>query len=99
MPDEHTRALPPCASVWELMQHIDACDLVISPDTAIGHLGAVLGKPVLVFYRDRHYNPVVWRPEGPCVTLLLPTVVGDINTFDMGELAGAVDSILPGLAA
>ena len=94
MPDEHTHALPPCASVWELMQHIDACALVITPDTAIAHLGAVLGKPVLVFYRDRHYNTVVWRPDGACVKLLLPTVIGDINTFDMDELVSAIDSIL-----
>nr|WP_315197789.1 glycosyltransferase family 9 protein [uncultured Aquabacterium sp.] len=95
--DANTQALPPCASVWALMQHIDACDVVISPDTAIGHLGAALGKHVIVIYRDRHYNPVVWRPQGPSVQVLLPQQPGDINSFLPGDLLSAIDSIKPSL--
>lgn len=83
-------ALAPGRSIWQLLGTIDACDVVVTPDTAIGHLGAALDKPVIVAYRDRHYNPVVWRPLASRVTTLLPQQVGDINSFDLATAQEAI---------
>jgi ADP-heptose:LPS heptosyltransferase len=91
--DEHTLALQPTPSVWDLLQRIDACDVVISPDTAIGHLGAALGKPVVVFYRDRHYNPVVWRPQCEQIHALLPEHAGDINSCSIDAFRAALSTV------
>ena len=84
-----TEVVPADLSVWELLKLIDQCDAVLTPDTAIGHAAAALDKPVLVFYRDKHYNPVVWTPIGNQVRCALPSLSGDINSFDRQDATTA----------
>lgn len=87
-------ALAKGLSIWQLFSAMDRCDAVVSPDTAIGHLGAALDKPVVVAYRDRHYNPVVWRPLGTRVSTLLPCQPDDINSFDLATAHEAIAQAL-----
>ena len=70
---------------WELVRVISKCSAVISPDTAIGHIGAALNLPTIVVFADRHYNPVVWRPMGELAHVVLPLQNDDVNDFDKSQ--------------
>jgi len=82
--------LPEGMDVWGLMRNVAGSDLIISPDTSIGHIAAVWSKPSVVFFADTHYNPVVWRPMNDFCELVLPQTVGDVNNFDKSVGASAI---------
>lgn len=86
--------VPAGLTVWELLQLVDQCDSVVTPDTAIGHIAGALDKPLVVFCHDTHYNPVVWRPQAHTLRTVLPRQSGDINTFDQAEASQAIREML-----
>ncbi|WP_290900356.1 glycosyltransferase family 9 protein [Aquabacterium sp.] len=101
------QALPPSArsavaltpdntSLWEMMWLVQQCDMVVSPDTAVVHVAAALNKPVVAFYRDRAYNPLVWAPLCPHHRQVLPngTEPCSVNDFDPEAAAQALHGML-----
>lgn len=87
---------PDNTSLWEMMWLVQQCDLVVSPDTAVVHVAAALNKPVVAFYRDRAYNPMVWAPLCPHHHQVLPSSPEpcSVNDFDRDAAAQALHSML-----
>ena len=77
---------PANLGLWELIGLVAQCPIVITPDTAIGHIGAAVGSAVCVFYADAHYNPIVWHPRTDRLVNVMPRVAGDVNNFETTEL-------------
>ena len=53
----------------DLAKTMHAADLVISNNSGVGHLAALLGRPVLVIFSASH-NVETWMPRGRDVTVL-----------------------------
>jgi len=87
---------PDNTSLWEMMWLVQQCDMVVSPDTAVVHVAAALNKPVVAFYRDRAYNPLVWAPLCPHHHQVLPngTEPCSVNDFDRDAAAKALHGML-----
>jgi ADP-heptose:LPS heptosyltransferase len=85
---------PPALSTWELIALVACCPVVITPDTALGHIGAATGARVAVFYADTHYNPVVWCPQAAQRMLVLPHTAGDVNHFADTDMQAVTHTLL-----
>lgn len=77
---------PANLTLRELIALVAQCPIVITPDTAIGHIGAAVGAAVCVFYADVHYNPIVWRPQTERLVSVTPMQSGDVNNFAAPDL-------------
>lgn len=86
---------PPAMSTWELIALVACCPVVITPDTALGHIGAATGARVAVFYADAHYNPVVWCPQAEQRMLVPPHTPGDVNHFTDADAQAVARTLLP----
>jgi ADP-heptose:LPS heptosyltransferase len=85
---------PPALSTWELIALVACCPVVITPDTAMGHIGAATGARVAVFYADTHYNPVVWCPQATQRMLVLPQSDGNVNHFTDADAQGVAHTLV-----
>jgi ADP-heptose:LPS heptosyltransferase len=85
---------PPLMSTWELIALVACCPVVITPDTALGHIGAATGARVAVFFADSHYNPVVWCPQAAQRMLVLPHTEGDVNHFTDADAQAVARTLL-----
>jgi len=84
-------------STWQLVHLVSRCDGLISTDTALGHIGAAVNKPLAVFYADKHYNAVVWRPMSAYAQLVLPTEAGDVSRLDHAAAQQAIRAVCSSL--
>lgn len=91
---EYVQDCPKGLSPWELIALVSQCDVVITPDTALAHIGAALDRRVAVFYADTHYNPVVWAPLCATQRQVLPVAPGDVNRFDAENARQAVTDMV-----
>jgi lipopolysaccharide heptosyltransferase II len=55
-------------SVEETAALLQRCDLLVSPDTGVMHLGAAMGAPTVGLFGPN--TPVCWAPVGPRATFL-----------------------------
>jgi ADP-heptose:LPS heptosyltransferase len=73
---------PAKMELWELIALMQQCMAVITPDTGIGHIAAALRQPVMVFFEDIHYTPIVWAPDALNLKIVTPRRKGNVNDFD-----------------
>lgn len=88
------RAICPKTNLMEAAAWVEKSKLVISPDTAIVHIAAALGKPLIAIYRedknDQNYN--LWAPNSKNAQILIAKNLAkkgeesNINTFNLNEL-------------
>ena len=84
----------PRPDIWDLIESISTCSKVITPDTAIAHLGAGLGKDVFVFYRDQVYNPIVWAPLTKRASFISSMDLSDVNGYEPGAATARLTGFL-----
>lgn len=90
---------PEGMNLWELIALMHQCAAVITPDTGIGHIAAALQQPLMVFFEDTHYTPVVWAPDTPALRKVTPAQNGHINSFDRGLVRQSLAEMTLALAA
>ena len=83
------RPLPPnvrvtygCVDIETLITVIGQCSVVVTTDTAAGHLGALFSSHVIVFFTDRSYKPLVWHPLTEYLLKILPAKDGLVDSFN-----------------
>lgn len=70
---EGVAVLGPTPDAFGLIALVAAMDLVVAPDTSVGHIAAALGKPQIVLFPGEANVPRVWRPLNErCVVLVAP---------------------------
>lgn len=90
---------PESMDLWELIALMRQCAAVVTPDTGIGHIAAALQQPLMVFFEDTHYTPVVWAPDTPGLHKVTPVQSGHINTFDRSLAQQSLDDMMRALTA
>ena len=78
------------AGIQEVIALIKNCEMIISPDTSIVHIGVGLDKKVIAIYREDVIgnNGVLWGPNSDKAIQIFSkeNKDDDINNFDMREL-------------
>ena len=78
------------AGIQEVIALIKNCEMIISPDTSIVHIGVGLDKKVIAIYREDVIgnNGVLWGPNSDKAIQIFSkeNKDNDINNFDMREL-------------
>ena len=65
--------VPPFPDAFALFAFLDRMDLIVAPDTSIGHIAAALGKPQIVMFAGETNVPRVWKPlNARCAVLVAP---------------------------
>ena len=65
--------VPPLPDAFALFAFVGAMDLVVAPDTSVGHIAAALRKPQVVLFAGETNVPRVWRPlNDRCAVLVAP---------------------------
>jgi ADP-heptose:LPS heptosyltransferase len=63
------------ATIEETAALVARADLVISPDTSVVHIAALLRVPLVALYPSRD-NLVEWRPDTELLEILVPETIG-----------------------
>ena len=78
------------AGIQEVIALIKNCEMIISPDTSIVHIGVGLDKKVIAIYREDVIgnNSILWGPNSYKAIQIFSkeNKDDDINNFDMREL-------------
>ena len=65
--------LPPLPDAFALFAFVGRMDLVVAPDTSVGHIAAALRKPQIVLFAGETNVPRVWKPlNDRCAVLVAP---------------------------
>ena len=82
------------AGIQEVIALIKNCEMIISPDTSIVHIGVGLDKKVIAIYREDVIgnNGVLWGPNSDKAIQIFSkeNKDDDINNFDMREIEIAI---------
>ena len=82
------------AGIQEVIALIKNCEMIISPDTSIVHIGVGLDKKVIAIYREDVIgnNGVLWGPNSDKAIQIFSkeNKDDDINNFDMREIERAI---------
>lgn len=82
------------AGIQEVIALIKNCEMIISPDTSIVHIGVGLDKKVIAIYREDVIgnNCVLWGPNSDKAIQIFSkeNKDDDINNFDMREIERAI---------
>lgn len=80
--------------IQEVIALIKNCELIISPDTSIVHIGVGLDKKVIAVYRKDivDNNSILWGPNSDKAIQIFSkeNKDDDINNFDMREIERAI---------
>ncbi len=88
---EGVAVVEPTESAFGLFALIAEMDLVVAPDTSVGHIAAALGKPQAVLFPGAANLPRVWSPRNErCVVLVAPPG----ETVESIEIADAARTVL-----
>ena len=85
---------PPLSGFMALFALVARMDAVVSPDSAVAHIAAAFDKPQVCLFKDRLYNPVVWRPMSDRCEVVLSTSGENVNDLDWNEFAAAAERML-----
>ena len=75
----------PHEELGTLFAFVAAMDVVVSTDTAIGHIAAALLKPQVALFSRGGSLPIVWRPLNDRCTSVVSSVNEDVNGIDWDE--------------
>ena len=82
------------AGIQEVIALIKNCEMIISPDTSIVHIGVGLDKKVIAIYREDVIgnNGVLWGPNSDKAIQIFSqeNKDDDINNFDLREIERAI---------
>lgn len=82
------------AGIQEVIALIKNCEMIISPDTSIVHIGVGLDKKVIAIYREDVIgnNGVLWGPNSDKAIQIFSkeNKDDDINNFDMRKIERAI---------
>ena len=82
------------AGIQEVIALIKNCEMIISPDTSIVHIGVGLDKKVIAIYREDVIgnNSILWGPNSDKAIQIFSkeNKDDDINNFDMREIEIAI---------
>lgn len=82
------------AGIQEVIALIKNCEMIISPDTSIVHIGVGLEKKVIAVYREDIVgnNSILWGPNSDKAIQIFSkeNKDDDINNFDMREIERAI---------
>lgn len=82
------------AGIQEVIALIKNCEMIISPDTSIVHIGVGLDKKVIAIYREDVIgnNSILWGPNSDKAIQIFSkeNKDDDINNFDMREIERAI---------
>lgn len=92
--DERTVVVGPQEKFSELFAFVDQMDIVVSPDTAIGHVAAALGKPQVCLFAHRGNVPQVWKPLNDRCQIVVSKQGKDVNDMNWAEVGDALRLIL-----
>ncbi|WP_085315625.1 O-antigen ligase family protein [Derxia lacustris] len=79
---------------------IGAADLVISPDTSIAHIAALLRRPLVALYQPQPDNLARWTPDCPALELLIAPPAADgsgqvpVDNIDAASILAAARRLL-----
>ena len=91
---EGVAVIGPTNSLFTLIALVAAMDLVIAPDTSIGHIAAALGKPQVVLFPGEANVPRVWRPLNERCAVLVAPPGRSIESIDPTEFALAARNLV-----
>lgn len=92
--DSPVAVIGPQSGIGPLCALVAAMDVVISPDTAVGHVAAAFGKPQVCLFGRRGSVPITWRPLNDRCLTLVPSTGENVNDVDWSEFAEAVRQVL-----
>ena len=76
-----------------LFAFVAAMDVVVSTDTAVGHIAAALSKPQIALFSRAGNLPVVWRPLNDRCVSVVSRVHEDVNGVDWEEFRAAFTAV------
>ncbi len=82
--------IPPMADIFKLFALVEKMDVVVSPDTAIGHIAAAFHKPQVAIFAEHGTIPIAWKPYNARCQSVLSTSGKNINDLDWNEFTAAV---------
>ena len=83
--DPRVVVIPPLSGFTALFALVARMDAVVSPDSAVAHIAAAFDLPQICLFKDRVYNPVVWRPMSERCEVVLSQGGEDVNDLDWAE--------------
>ena len=97
-PGEPTAVIGPLGGLSALCALVAAVDAVVSPDTAVGHIAAAMGKAQICLFARRGNIPTIWRPLNPRCAVLVTTRANDVNAYDRREFEVATEALMESAA-
>ena len=83
-------AIAPMADVFKLFALVARMDVVISPDTAVGHVAAAFRKPQIAIFAQWGSIPVAWKPYNARCRALVSTTGLSVDDLDWEGFTSAV---------
>jgi ADP-heptose:LPS heptosyltransferase len=86
---------PPSPDVLNVCAAIELCDVVVSPDTSIVHIGAAFDRPVLALYtRLRMTTITEWIPYGVPYRAVMTRERRPLDTIPVQEVVDAFGELV-----
>ena len=88
--DGNVTSIPPMADFFKLFALVSLVDVVVSPDTSVGHIAAAFGKPQVCLFARSGTIPAAWRPYSERCLCVVSTDGRNVNGVDWDAFGKAV---------
>lgn len=88
------KILYPARELSVLFSCVRKVDGVLATDTAAGHIGAAMDKPLLTFFHDISFGPIAWRPFSNRCEVVVSRGGRDVNDQDWALVPRSISGFL-----